>query len=88
MRCHGRSAIAVKDQLFGLDSLFFNGCFNQLLGQVGAFAMSQHPADHATTVDIEDHVKVVVSPFFRAFQLGDVPRPDLVGAVASSAGFW
>jgi len=80
MRCHGRSAIAVKDQLFGWNFLFFNGCLNQLPGQIGAFAMSQHPADDATTVDVEDHVKVVIGPFFRAFQLGDVPRPDFIGA--------
>jgi WD40 repeat protein len=29
--------------LFGLDFLLFNGCFNELLCQIGTFAMRQHP---------------------------------------------
>ena len=69
----------MKDQLFWLDTLFSNGCFNQLRGQIGTFSLSQHPTDDATAVNVEDHVKVVIGPFFWAFQFGDVPRPDFIG---------
>ena len=78
MRCHRRPTIAVNDQLFGLHVLFLDRRFNELLGQAGAFAVRQHPADNAAAVDVEDHVQVVVSPFFRTLELGDVPRPDFV----------
>ena len=80
MGCHRGTAIAVKDQLFGLDVLFFNGCFNELLSQVGVFAMRQHPADRAAAIDIQDDVKVIIGPFFRTLQFRDVPRPNFIGA--------
>ena len=51
---------------------------DELLRQDGGFAGSQHPAGHVTRMDVEDDVEVVVRPFRRAVQLGDVPRPDLV----------
>ena len=76
----------MKDQLFGSDLLLFNRCFNELLGQIGAFAMRQHPADHTAAIDIMDDVKVIIGPFVRAFQLSDVPRPDGGGAGRKQLG--
>ncbi len=42
-------------------------------------AVGQHPADNAATVDVEDHVQVVIRPFLRSLEFGDVPRPDFIG---------
>ena len=69
----------MKDQLFLLDFLFFNGVSNQLLRQIGTFAVRQHPSDDAATVDIQNHVKVVIGPFFWTLQFGDFPLPDFIG---------
>ena len=49
--------------------------------------MSQHPAHRVTAVNVHDYIKVVVSPFFWAFELGDVPRPDLIGGAGKQFGF-
>ena len=80
MRCHRRAAVAVNDQLAGLDSLFFDRFLNQLFGQISTLAMGQHPANSAATVNVDDRVKVVIGPFLGPFELGDVPRPHLIGA--------
>ena len=63
----------MNDQLVRWNALFFNRRFNELLGQIGTFAVGQHPTDHATAVDVQDHVKVVIRPFLRSFEFGDVP---------------
>ena len=56
-----------------------HGLGDELLGQVGAFARGDHPADHVAAEDVEDHVEVEVGPLGRPQELGDVPGPDLVG---------
>ena len=63
-----------------LMSCFGAGRGDELLGQGGGLAGGDHPADRVPAVDVEDHVEVVVGPFRRAVQLGDVPGPDLVRA--------
>lgn len=73
VRRHRRASIAVDDQLVGFDVLFFKRRFDQLLGQVGTLAIGQHPPDHAAAVDVDDHVEVIICPFFPAFELRDVP---------------
>ena len=60
------------------DALLGAGGGDELLGQGGGLAGGDHPADGVAGVDVEDHVEVVVRPFRRAVQLGDVPGPDLV----------
>ena len=47
--------------------------------QLGAFSVGHHPARHVAREDVQDDVQVVVGPFDRATQLGDIPRPNLVG---------
>ena len=54
---------------------------DELLGQGGGLAGGDHPADRVPGVDVQDHIQVVVRPFRRAVQLGDVPRIDLVRPV-------
>ena len=70
----------MEDQLLARNVLLFNGCFDQLRGQIGAFTMCQHPADHAAAVDIQNDIQVIIGPFLRALELGDVPRPDFIRA--------
>jgi len=52
---------------------------DQLLGQSGGFLRGDHPADGIAAEDVEDHIQVEAGPFGRAFELRDVPAPDLVG---------
>ena len=49
----------MQDQLLAWDVLLFDGRFDQLLGQIGAFAVCEHPPDHTATVDVQDDVKVI-----------------------------
>ena len=70
----------MNDQLVRIDLLFINCFLDQLLGQIGTLSMSKHPADGVAAVDVDDRVEIVIGPFFRAFELGDVPRPHFVGA--------
>ena len=60
------------------DALLGAGRGDELLGQDGGLAGGDHPADDVAAVDVQDHVQVVVGPFRRAVQLGDVPGVDLV----------
>src|SRR5687768_7720523 len=66
-------------ELPGLDALARARLDDELLGQSGALACGDHPADDVAAEDVEDHVEVVVGPLRGALELGDVPRPDLVG---------
>ena len=63
--------------------------------QVSAMSFSARAADSrvasiqpidVTGMDVEDDVEVVVRPFRRAVQLGDVPRPDLIRAGGEQLG--
>ena len=53
---HAGAAIGVHDELAGRDVLLGNGLVDQLHGQLGGFAMGDHPADHVPAEDVEDHV--------------------------------
>jgi hypothetical protein len=59
--------------------MFGNRIGDQLFGKMGRFTQSDHPAHDVAAEDIEDHVQVIAAPLDRAFELGDVPAPDLVG---------
>lgn len=67
-------------QLFLLDTLLFASILDEPPGQSGGLSMGNHPADNITAVDIEDHIEMVIRPLGRTLQLGNIPRPDLVGA--------
>lgn len=63
----------MNGQLVGLDSLLVAGCFNEVLSQGCGFLPCEHPADHITAEDVEDHIEVVVGSFDRTEELGDIP---------------
>src|SRR5437762_11210032 len=67
-------------ELTRLDALFVAALLDQSLGQLRAFAISDHPAGNVAAEDVEDHVQVEVRPFRRSEQLGDVPAPELIGS--------
>ncbi len=69
----------MKTELVRLDGLLFTGCFDELAGQLGAFAQGHHPADDVTAEDVEDDVEVKIGPLGGAAQLGNVPTPKLIG---------
>src|ERR1700674_180601 len=58
-------------ELTRLDALFVAALLDQSLGQLRAFAISDHPAGNVAAEDVEDHVQVKVRPFRRSEQLGD-----------------
>src|SRR3954453_23147979 len=55
------------------------GVVKKGLEQGGVFSIGDTPADDAAAEDVEDNVQVEIRPFGRSHQLGDIPRPDLVG---------
>lgn len=52
----------------------------------GTFDFSAASADDAAAEYIKDGIDIEIAPLGRAFQLGDVPNPDLIAAVAGSSG--
>ena len=76
---HGSAAIRVQRERTGHHIVTGHCIGNELLGQLGALARRNQPAYDVATEDVQDDVEVKASPFGRPFELGDVPRPDLVG---------
>ena len=76
---HRGAAVGVDGELPAADALLRAGAGDELLGQGRGLAGGDHPADGVAGVDVEDDVEVVVRPFRGAVQLGDVPRPALIG---------
>src|SRR6201994_4924819 len=58
-----------------------NGCAGNQIISVG-----DAPADDAAADDVEDDVQVEIRPFGWSHQLGDIPRPDLVGGFGQQLG--
>ena len=83
---HAGAAIGVQGERAGLDVVAGHGLGDQLLGQLGALALGDHPADDVAAEDVEDHVEVEAGPLGRPLELGDVPRPDLVGRDGQQLG--
>ncbi len=75
---HGAAAVGVQAELAAGDALLGARLRDELVGQGGGLAGRDHPADRVAAVDVQDDVEVVVGPFGRAVQLGDVPGADLV----------
>jgi hypothetical protein len=53
----------MQGELTWLDLLFLAALLNQSLGQLRAFAISDHPTGDVTAENIEEHVQVEVGPF-------------------------
>ena len=86
LAAHRRTAVRVDRELVWRDPLLAAARGDQTAGQRGTLPVGHHPAGHVATEDVEDHVQVEVRPLDRATQLGDVPRPDLVGALGEQLG--
>jgi hypothetical protein len=83
---HRGAAIGVDGELSGGDGLSLARSADQLLGERGGLDGGDHPADDVAAEDIEYHVQVEVRPLGRAMELGDVPRPELVGSRGEQLG--
>ena len=62
----------------GDDLLLLAGVFDELFGQAGGFAISDHPAGDIAAEDVKDDVQVIEAPFHRTAEFGDVPAPELI----------
>jgi hypothetical protein len=49
--------------------------------------MSDHPSNNVATEDIHDHIEIKVGPLHRAFELGYIPGPNLIGSGGKQFGF-
>jgi hypothetical protein len=83
---HRRVAVGVDRELRGEDPLPLARGADQLLGERGGLLRGNHPADDVAAEDVEDHVQVEVRPLGGAVELGDVPRPQLVGSRSEQLG--
>ena len=70
----------MEGELAGAIAVLGAGLGDQVLGQRGALAGCDHPADDITAEDVEDDVEVEVGPLGRTAQFGDVPAPDFIRA--------
>ena len=62
------------------------GIVKQGLEKGGVFSVGHTPADDAAAEDIEDDRQIEIRPFGRSHQLGDIPRPDLIGRFGQQLG--
>ena len=83
---HAGTAIGVQGQGAWDDVLFRDGVGDQLFGERGRLAQREHPPDDIATEDIEDDVEVITSPLRGPLELGDIPRPHLVGPGGEELG--
>ena len=84
---HGWAAVNMEGQFIWTRAMLGDAVLEQWLEQGGALGIGDVPSNHAVAKDINDHREIEAGPFLRRHQLGDVPRPDLVGPCASSSGF-
>ena len=77
---------AMNGQLSRHYYLFGAGLLYQTFGQSGLLSICNHPADHVSAEDIDDHIQIVIGPFIRVFQFGDIPGPNLIGSGGKQ--FW
>jgi len=83
---HRCAPVGMQRQLLRRDPLTLTAGLDQDSGQVSRLALSHHPAHHIATEDLEDDIQIEVGPHRRTAQLGDVPRPQLVGSGGQQ--FW
>src|SRR5665647_252928 len=84
---HGRASIGVQRERTRHHIMTSHGVGNELLGQLSALARRNQPAYDVAAEDVQDDVEVKASPFGRALELGDIPRPYLVGREGQQFGF-
>ena len=84
---HGRAAVGVECELVRPDALLAARRVDQAPGQMGVLVRGDHPAHHVAAEEVKDHVKREVHVGDRAFELGDVPRPDLIRRRRHELGF-
>jgi hypothetical protein len=68
----------MDNELVFTNGLLLTTLLDQLLSQPIALAGGQHPSHGIAAEDIEDHIKIIVRPFDRSFELGNIPGPDLI----------
>src|SRR5213594_4227036 len=83
---HGRAAVGVDDELARADLLLLAGVLDEPFGEGRVLLPREHPSGNVAAEDVKDHVEVEVGPLHRTEQLGDVPRPDLVGGRGQQLG--
>jgi len=83
---HAGAAVGMQREHPALDIMAGHGLGDELLGQVGALALSDEPAHDVAAEDVQDHVEVEAHPLGRTFELGDVPRPNLIGLNSQQLG--
>ena len=54
---------------------------NSAANRVALSLSATHQPDDSSAEDVDDDVEIEIRPFRRPHQLGDVPRPDLVGCL-------
>src|SRR5512139_1435085 len=79
-RFHRTSPIGMDGQLSRHNPLPLATLFDEPLGEHRRLPMGNHPAHHVAAEDIQNHVEGEVYPLGRPLQLGDVPRPELIGS--------
>ena len=75
---HRRAAIRMQGEHLGFDALVEAGLLDEPCGERGVLPLGDHPPDHGSAEDVEQHVQVEVRPGFRPQQARDVPAPGLV----------
>ena len=83
---HRSTAISVQRQLAGWHVMLGESLVKQGLEQGSIFRVGDTPANDAAAEDVEDDIQVEIRPFGRSHQLGDIPRPDLVGGFGQQLG--
>jgi len=72
LRGHRAAAIGMNRQLRGVGTLLLNRRLEQQLCKLGALAVGDHPTDDVSAIDVNDDVKIVVGPFLRSVEFGNV----------------
>ena len=76
----------MQGQAAGFDAVAATGFADQFARQEGAFAVGQHPADDAAAEDVDDDVELEIAPLGWSLELGNVPRPHLIGSGGEQFG--
>jgi len=68
----------MNNELIRFDSLLIAAIFDESFGQNGLLAMRNHPADHIAAENINNYVQIIIRPFGRPLDLGDILGPNLI----------
>src|SRR5919108_511 len=76
---HRPAAIGMQGELPALNTLPSTSLCDQFFCQRRGFAFGDHPTDHIAAEHVQNDIQVVIRPFGRTQQFGDIPAPQLVG---------